>query len=241
METFSAICVARRVGMEVIMSSIFLKDVSYTYQTKYQKVDAVKEVTCGFERGKLYAITGESGSGKSTLLSLLAGLDNPTKGDIQIDGKKLREMDRDKYRRKDVSIIYQDIRLLPLMNSVENTILPMAINGVSKKERREKAIQYLEKAGVKEELYKKYPKMLSGGEQQRVAIARAMSNGGMIILADEPTGNLDSENEEKIVKMLLDLAHEYNYLVIVVTHSLEVASHADVVYKMKDGMLVAMN
>ena len=223
------------------MSNIFLKDVSYTYQTKYQKVDAVKKVTCGFERGKIYAITGESGSGKSTLLSLLAGLDNPTKGYIQIDGKNLREMDRDKYRRKDVSIIFQDIRLLPLMSSVENVILPMAINGVSKKERSKKAIQYLEKAGVKEELYKKYPKMLSGGEQQRVAIARAMSNGGRIILADEPTGNLDSENEEKIVKMLLNLAHEYNYLIIVVTHSLEVANHADVVYKMKDGMLVEMN
>lgn len=223
------------------MSSIFLEDVSYTYLTKYQKVDAVKEVTCAFERGKLYAITGESGSGKSTLLSLLAGLDNPTKGCIQIDGKELREMDRDKYRRRDISIIYQDIRLLPLMNSVENVILPMAINSIPQKERRKKAIEYLEKAGVKEELYRKYPKMLSGGEQQRVAIARAMSNGGRIILADEPTGNLDSENEEKIVKMLLELAHEYNYLVIVVTHSLELANHADVIYKMKDGMLVTNN
>ena len=223
------------------MSSILLEDVSYTYLTKYQKVDAVKEVTCGFERGKLYAITGESGSGKSTLLSLLAGLDNPTKGNIQIDGKNLREMDRDKYRRKDISIIYQDIRLLPLMNAIENVILPMAINGIPKKDRKEKAIQCLEKAGVKEELYKKYPKMLSGGEQQRVAIARAMSNGGSVILADEPTGNLDSENEERIVKMLQDLAHEFNYLVIVVTHSLEVANHADVVYKMKDGMLVTRN
>ena len=223
------------------MSRILLEDVSYTYLTKYQKVDAVKEVTCGFERGKLYAITGESGSGKSTLLSLLAGLDNPTKGNIQIDGNNLREMDRDNYRRKDISIIYQDIRLLPLMNAIENVILPMAINGIPKKDRKEKAIQCLEKAGVKEELYKKYPKMLSGGEQQRVAIARAMSNGGSIILADEPTGNLDSENEERIVKMLQDLAHEFNYLVIVVTHSLEVANHADVVYKMKDGMLVTTN
>ncbi len=219
------------------MEKLKLEQVSYTYQTKYQKVQAVKSATCTFDEGKMYAIVGESGSGKSTLLSLLAGLDLPTQGEIYVDGKPMCEMDRDAYRRNEASVVYQAFHLLPLLNIMENVTLPMELNGVTQPKLRERACELLEKVGLKPEQYGKFPRMMSGGEQQRVAIARAMAAGGKILLADEPTGNLDSENEQNIVELLLQLAHEENYLVIVVTHNPEVARQADVIYRMKDGML----
>lgn len=211
--------------------------VGYIYQSKYQKTKALTEVSCFFEQGRIYAITGKSGSGKSTFLSLLAGLDVPTEGTLYIDGKDIREIDRDAYRMNQASVIYQAFHLFPLLTVLENVMFPMQLQHVSGKEAKERAQEYLGKVGLPESLYGKMPNMISGGEQQRVAIARAMASGGQILLADEPTGNLDSQNELIIVDLLCKLAHEENYAVIVVTHNEKVAEAADVVYGMMDGVL----
>ncbi len=212
-------------------------NVSYIYQTKYQKTRALSEVSCSFERGKVYAITGKSGSGKSTFLSLLAGLDVPTEGTLYIEREDMRKMNRDAYRLNRASVIYQAFHLFPLLTVLENVMFPMELQHVPKKEAKARAQEYLRKVDLPETLYKKRPSMISGGEQQRVAIARAIASGGEILLADEPTGNLDSQNEKVIVELLCKLAHEDNYAVIVVTHNEAVAAAADVVYGMSDGAL----
>ncbi|MDL2250911.1 ABC-type lipoprotein export system ATPase subunit [Lachnospiraceae bacterium PM6-15] len=216
---------------------IQVNDVGYTYQTKYQKVEALKNVTCTFEYGKYYAIVGESGSGKSTFLSLLAGLDTPTIGEIVIDGVEIKNLNRDEYRSQKAAMVYQSFYLFPLLTALENVRFPLELNGLSKKKATEKARLLLNQVGINEELEKHYPRMLSGGEQQRVAIARAMATGGKIILADEPTGNLDSKNEKIIVRLLAELVKKENYMVIVVTHNPFVAEAADRIYRMQDGML----
>ncbi len=220
--------------MEKIIEAM---NVSYIYQTKYQKTKALSEVSCSFERGKVYAITGKSGSGKSTFLSLLAGLDVPTEGTLSIEGQDIRKMNRDAYRLNRASVIYQAFHLFPLLTVLENVMFPMELQHVPKKEAKARAQEYLKKVDLPETLYKKRPNMISGGEQQRVAIARAIASGGEILLADEPTGNLDSQNEKVIVELLCKLAHEDNYAVIVVTHNEAVAAAADVVYGMSDGVL----
>lgn len=211
--------------------------VGYIYQTKYQKTKALTEVSCSFEQGRVYAITGKSGSGKSTFLSLLAGLDVPTEGTLYIDGKDIREIDRDAYRMKQASVIYQAFHLFPLLTVLENVMFPMQLLHIPKSEAQTRAREFLAKVGLPDSLYGKMPNMISGGEQQRVAIARAMASGGQILLADEPTGNLDSQNERVIVELLCKLAHEENYAVIVVTHNEKVAEAADMVYGMLDGVL----
>lgn len=219
------------------MEKIKVEDLSYSYQNKYQKIEAVREVSCSFETGKMYAVTGESGSGKSTFLSLLAGLDRPESGRILVDGEDLVEMDQDTYRRKQISMVYQAFHLFPLLNALENVMYPLELQGMPRREARKKAAECLEEVGLEEKILRQYPRMMSGGEQQRVAIARAMASSGKILLADEPTGNLDSENEAHIVELLKRLAHEMDYLVIVVTHNPEVARQADVRMTMKDGRL----
>lgn len=220
--------------MEKIIEAV---NVTYIYQTKYQKTKALSEVNCSFERGKMYAITGKSGSGKSTFLSLLAGLDVPTEGMLTVEGEDMRKMNRDAYRLNRASVIYQAFHLFPLLTVMENVMFPMELQHVAAKEAKARAQEYLAKVGLPETLYKKMPGMISGGEQQRVAIARAIAAGGEILLADEPTGNLDSQNEKVIVELLCKLAHEDNYAVIVVTHNDAVAAAADVVYGMTDGVL----
>ena len=219
------------------MERIKAESVSYSYQNKYQTVEAVKEVSCTFETGKLYVITGESGSGKSTFLSLLAGLDCPGSGRILVDGEDLSRIDRDAYRREKVSVIYQAFHLFPLLTALENVMYPPELQGMARKEAKEKAAEYLEEVGISKKLHGQYPKMMSGGEQQRTAVARAMASGGRIVLADEPTGNLDTENEEKVVELLLSLAHDRDFLVIMVTHNKQIAEQADVRLVMKDGRM----
>lgn len=220
------------------MCILKVEHVSYSYRTKYQTIEAVKDVSCEFEAGNLYAITGESGSGKSTLLSLLAGLDLPLNGRILVKGEDMAEIDRDKYRREQASVVYQAFHLFPLLNTVENIMFPMELKGIPKKQAEEKAKQLIAEVGLAEQSYRQFPQMMSGGEQQRVAIARAFAAGGQILLADEPTGNLDSENEENIVKLLRESAHERGYAVIVITHNPEVAAQADVILTMRDGRLI---
>ena len=219
------------------MSIIEAKGISYSYRTKYQTVHAVKEATFAFEAGKVYAITGESGSGKSTLLSLLAGLDLPDNGALAIGGTDMREKDRNDYRKREASVVYQAYHLLPLLTAEENVMLPMELCGVPKPERRKKAAELLARVGITEEKHGKYPKMMSGGEQQRVAIARSLAAGGKILLTDEPTGNIDSENSKNVIDILLGLAHDDGYLVVIVTHNPEIALQADAEYRMRDGVL----
>ena len=223
------------------MERIKVESVSYSYQNKYQTVEAVKEVTCTFETGKMYVITGESGSGKSTFLSLLAGLDIPKNGTITVDGEDLSRIDRDAYRREKVAVIYQAFHLFPLLTALENVMYPLEIQGVARKEARERAEEYLKEVGIDEKKFGKYPRMMSGGEQQRTAVAWAMASGGRILLADEPTGNLDTENEEKIVELLISLAHDRDFTVIMVTHNRQIAERADVRLVMKDGRMQVLS
>ena len=219
------------------MEILRAEHVSYSYQSKYQKVDAVKDVSCVFEKGKFYAIVGESGSGKSTFLSLLAGLDQPCEGTIYVEGEPLCDMDRDAYRLNRAAVVYQAFHLFPLLTAQENVMLPLEFKKMHKKEAVRQAQRLLQRVGLESRIYRQFPKMMSGGEQQRVAIARAVAAGGEIILADEPTGNLDSGNEENVVALLKELAHEDGYTVIVITHSQKVADETDHVFRMKDGFM----
>jgi putative ABC transport system ATP-binding protein len=217
------------------MGIIEVKDVSYSYQGKYQTIEAVKHVTCSFDKGAFYAIVGHSGSGKTTFLSLLAGLDLPTKGEIYIDGNAMSELNRDRYRRETASVVYQSFNLFPLLTALENVTYPMELQGRSKQEAEAVAKQLITEVGLGEKIFRQRPLMMSGGEQQRVAIARALAAGGKILLADEPTGNLDAKNGNLITNQLKILAHERGYAVIVVTHNEELARQADAIYVMQDG------
>ena len=215
------------------MSTLSLNNVTYKYRSS--GTAAVKDATCSFEPGKLYAIVGPSGSGKSTLLSMMAGLDLPTEGEVSYDGESLRDMDLDRYRREDISMIFQAFQLFPLLTVMENVCYPLELVGADPKEAKERAEQYLEKVGITKEQLKRFPSHLSGGEQQRVAIARSLASGAKTFLADEPTGNLDVANTENIMAILKSLAHNDGYCVIVVTHDMEVAKEADTVFRMVDG------
>ena len=220
------------------MSILTATDVIYEYRNAYQTVRAVNGVSCEFEQGLVYAIVGSSGSGKTTFLSLLAGLDVPTSRTIALDGQSTAELDRDEYRLNHVSVIYQNFNLFQHLTVLENAAYPLYVRKVSGKEADAVAREKLLQVGLKEDQFKRLPNMLSGGEQQRVAIARALASGSEIILADEPTGNLDSTNSQNIVEILHRLAHENDRCVIIVTHDPAVAEAADVVLNMKDGVLV---
>ena len=218
------------------MSVLKIEDLAYTYKSKYQTVKALKGITYEFESGKFYALIGRSGSGKTTLLSLLAALDIPTEGQVIFEDKTTAEIDRDLYHRDSVAVIYQSYNLLPLLSVMENVTFPLELKKVhgAKKIAEEK----LRAVGLDETYFKRLPAMLSGGEQQRVAIARALASDAKIILADEPTGNLDTENSEIVIDLLQKLAREANYCVIVVTHDLSIADKADKVLRLKDGHLI---
>ncbi len=217
------------------MSNLTLEKVTYRYRNSDTPV--VNQVSCSFETGKLYTIVGPSGSGKSTLLSMLAGLDHPSEGDVIISETNLKEINLDRYRSQMISMIFQSFQLLPLFTVIENVCYPMELNGMHPRDAKPRAEQLLLSVGITQDKVKRFPSNLSGGEQQRVAIARSLASGAKILLADEPTGNLDVANTENIMALLSKLAHEDGYCVIVVTHDLEVAKAADVRYRMKDGII----
>ena len=221
------------------MYTMSLNDVSYTYKNKYQTVQALDGVNLVFEPGKFYAIAGRSGSGKTTLLSVMAGLDIPASGSVMLGDKDTKNLDRDSFRLEHVSVIYQSLNLFPLMTAIENVTFPLEYRGMSKTEAKNLAVQTLEAVGIDAQKHKRLPSMLSGGEQQRVAIARALAAKTEIILADEPTGNLDTDNSQNIVELLRNLAVSENVCVIVVTHDLAVAEQADVVIRLSDGRVVS--
>lgn len=220
------------------MSTLTANHVTFVYHSKYQDVQALTDVTCDFEEGQFYAIVGHSGSGKTTLLSLLAGLGVPTEGEISAGDVPLREIGRDRHRRENVSVIYQNFNLFPALNILENVMYPMQLAKKPAKEAKARAKELLCSVGLEDVDFRKLPAMLSGGQQQRVAIARALASSARIILADEPTGNLDSENGKLVIDLLKRLVKEEHYCVAVVTHDMGIASEADQVYCLLDGRLV---
>ena len=222
------------------MSLLTLNKVSYRYEGT--KKDVLKSVSAQFETGKIYAIVGKSGSGKSTLLSLIAGLDTSTSGEILHHGNDLKDINRDEYRAKGIGVVFQSYNLLTNATAVENIVLSMNISGTSaggKTDRDKKQFAYnlLEKVGIDQDTANRKILKLSGGEQQRVGIARSLSHNPEIIIADEPTGNLDTDTEKDILKILTSLAHEEGKCVIIVTHSNDVSAIADEVWGMSAGSL----
>jgi putative ABC transport system ATP-binding protein len=218
--------------------SISLKNVSYSYKGKFQTVKAVNGVSYDFQAGKCYAIIGKSGSGKTTLLSLMAGLDLPTEGEILVNGKPTAEWNRNKMRRDEVSVIYQNYNLFPLLTVQENIRYPLDLKKMPRKEAVALAKEVRARVELPESYDKRLPAHLSGGEQQRVAIARTLAQGCKIILADEPTGNLDTATTLNVVEILRSLAHDDGCTVIIVTHDPAVAELSDVVLQMRDGKWV---
>lgn len=217
---------------------IELRNVCYTYQTQYQKVEALKGISHTFDPGLVHAIVGKSGSGKTTLLSLMAGLDLPTRGEVLCGGVSTARIKLEAYRREQVAVIYQNFRLFPLLTAAENVMYPMELRGIKAREAWERAARLIARVGLPETILDRYPAMISGGEQQRVAIARALGMDTRILLADEPTGNLDTANGENIFAILRFLAHEEGYCVVIVTHNLELAAQADQVLELRDGLVV---
>ena len=219
------------------MSVIELQDVKYVYRSQYQSVEALKGITCSFQPGRLYAIMGSSGSGKTTLLSLMTGLDVPTEGKVLCEGVSTAEIDLEEYRRERVAVIYQDFRLFPLLTVCENVMYPMELRGMKAAEAKVRAAELVQRVGLPDTALDRFPAMLSGGEQQRVAIARALGMETKILLADEPTGNLDTKNSDKIFSILESLAHKDGYCVVIVTHDEEIGSRADEILRLQDGEL----
>ncbi len=217
------------------MSECVLKldNVSYGYDNTRKILD---NVTYEFNKNVMYSIVGPSGSGKTTLLSLMGALDNQKDGKILYQDKEIKKIGYTKYRRK-IAFVFQSYNLINYMNGIENVITGMDISKSHKKERKQTAIKLLKDLGLTEEEMKRRVNRLSGGQQQRVAIARALASETDLILADEPTGNLDKKNAKEIINIFKDLAKKSNKCVIVVTHSNQVSEMSDVVLQIDDGKL----
>lgn len=215
------------------MSTLIINNVSYQYSKTSKAI--LKDVSVEFEQGVLYCIVGKSGAGKSTLLSLISGLDLCTDGTILYGNKDLRAINRDEYRAKNIGVIFQGYNLLTNCTAVENIVLSMNISGSRAKGKKESAYKLLSELGIDRETADRKILHLSGGEQQRVGIARALSHHPDIVIADEPTGNLDGDATKGIMDIFARLAHEENKCVIIVTHSKEVAAYADKIMRIANG------
>lgn len=209
------------------MQVLEAKNIFYTYKNKQLSVDALKDFSYQFEQGKLYALFGASGSGKSTLLNLLGGLDNPTKGEVLFQGKPLRQMDKTQYRREQASFVYQNFNLFPALTCLENVQYVLWLQGVPKDQAILKAKAALNSVHLDTSYYGRLPRQISGGEQQRVALARSLVSGAELILADEPTGNLDQANSEVVLELLRSLVDREKVTVIVASHDQNVKNYAD--------------
>lgn len=218
------------------MSLLSLKDVSYRYEGANR--DVFNDINIDFEKGKVYGIIGKSGAGKSTLLSLISGLDTCKSGEVLHNDKSLKNIDRDLYRAKDIGVIFQGYNLLLNATAKENILLSMNISNSNQEDKDEYIENLLKSVGIDSDKANRKILNLSGGEQQRIGIARALSHNPDIIIADEPTGNLDNETEEKIMDILVSLAHNHNKCVIIVTHSKKVCSYLDEIWGLKSGKLL---
>lgn len=217
-----------------------VRNLSKVYRTSGNTVTAVDSANFSVKDGEFASIIGRSGSGKSTLLSMLGALDTPTEGQIVVGEKDIATLhDRalTDYRRRSIGFVFQNYNLIPNLSATENVMLPMEFAGISKVMRRERAMHLLEQVGIEGEKQNRRPGRLSGGEQQRVSIARALANKPALILADEPTGNLDSSTGEMIFDLLHSLSRTENTTIVVVTHDLDIAGKTDSTYRLSDGKL----
>ena len=210
------------------MPTLELQNISYSYE---KGKSILSNISVELEAGKLYAVLGPSGSGKTTLLSLLGGLDTPTQGNVLFDGEDITAKGLEYHRRNHISLIFQSYNLIDYMTPIENVQLTA----------KQDAAPILERLGLKKDEASRNVLKLSGGQQQRVAIARALASDAPVILADEPTGNLDADTAEEITAVLKESAHAFGKCVVVVTHSGEVAKQADVVLEIKRGHLEERN
>lgn len=220
---------------------VTVKKVSRTFPSEEGNVIAVNKVSFSIPTGTFASIIGTSGSGKTTLLSLLGTLDKPTEGAIEIDGVDVTSLSDHKliaYRRKQIGFIFQGYNLIPNLTALENVMLPLTFEQVGAAERKRRAKSLLEQVGLTEAQMHRKPSRLSGGQQQRVAIARALANKPALVLADEPTGNLDTATGKKIFDLLHSLARTQNTTIIVVTHDLSIAGQTDETLQLQDGALV---
>ncbi len=217
-----------------------VKDVTRVFPSGNVKLLAVNNVSFKVPDGQFVSIIGRSGSGKSTLLSLLGALDKPTSGQIIVDDRDITQLsDRDliKYRCRQIGFVFQSYNLVPNLTATENVMLPLEFSGVRKRERQTRAQALLEQVGLKPDEMRRKPGKLSGGQQQRVAIARALANKPKLILADEPTGNLDNATGKMIFDLLHKLAKSENTTILVVTHDLSIAGQTDRAFELSDGKL----
>jgi len=220
---------------------IEVTNLTKTFQSGDATVTAVKDISFSVPLGKFVSVIGKSGSGKSTLLSLLGALDRPSQGSIKIAGRDIAALNDSAlvtYRRKQIGFVFQAYNLIPNLTALENVMLPMSFNGVPPTVRKRRATELLDQVGITSDKQLRKPGRLSGGEQQRVAIARALGNKPALILADEPTGNLDSETGKKIFDLLHSLSRNQHTTIIVVTHDLSIAGKTDESFKLQDGKLV---
>ncbi len=217
-----------------------VSNVTKSFQQASKIVTAVDDVTFSVPSGKFAAIIGRSGSGKSTLLGLLGALDSPTSGSIVIDDQditKIHDHALIDYRRNKIGFVFQNYNLVPNLSALENVMLPMEFAGIAKPKRITRAKNLLRQVGIEGDTVNRRPGKMSGGEQQRVSIARALANKPSLVLADEPTGNLDSENGQMIFDLLHQLAKSEKTTIVVVTHDLEIAGKADKTFRLLDGKL----
>lgn len=225
--------------MEAAEVMISTTDLHKTYDTGEVKVHALKGIDLKVREGEMVAIMGPSGCGKTTLLNCLSGIDEPTEGTVVVSGQSLYDMRdgaRTDFRAGNMGFIFQSFNLLPVLTVVENVELPLLVSGVKPSQARKQALKWVETIGLPEQSHKR-PAELSGGQQQRVAIARSLVNNPAIVWCDEPTGNLDSENQNEIMDMLTRLNRDEGQTFVVVTHSDEVGARADRIVRMRDGLI----
>ena len=221
------------------MSLIQLKSVSRIYVMGKEKVAALDDVSLEIKDGEFIALMGPSGSGKSTFANIIGGLDKPSSGSVLVDGEEINRLNDRKlssYRNKKVGFVFQSFNLLPVYTALENVMVPLILTGESSKVRKQRAYECLEDVGLENRANHK-SSQLSGGERQRVSIARALVNNPQIIIADEPTGNLDSKKSEEIVALLKNLNRKKKITLIVITHDPNVAREADRIVHMRDGKI----
>jgi len=217
-----------------------LKDVWKIYRLGSIEYPALRGVSLSINRGSFVSIVGPSGSGKTTMLHLIGALDKPSRGEIYVNSIPISRLSENKlaeFRNKTIGFVFQQYNLIPYLSAIENVEMPMMVSGVSLAERRKRAKWLLEQLGLGDKIWKR-PSELSGGEQQRVAIARALANNPKLILADEPTGNLDSRNARIVVDLLKRINSEMGVTIVVVTHNMEVAAETEKIIYLRDGIVV---
>lgn len=217
---------------------ITLKSVDKSYKVYDENLEVLKDINLTIQQNKLTSIIGPSGSGKSTLLQLIGGLESVTKGEIWFNEEPIHEYNEKKlveFRRNYIGFVFQQFQLLPSFTALENVMLPV-MKFVNNKELRERAIFLLERVGLKDRK-DHYPSMLSGGEQQRIAIARALINSPKLILADEPTGNLDEKTTSKMMNLIQELIHVEDVTIVLVTHNMDIARKSDHIYNLRDSTI----